>query len=72
MNQSAEHASTAADIAARALPAAPPVAVGAANLMGIPLPDIVQWVTLIYLIVLIASKIVEIWRGVRSSAGVKP
>lgn len=36
--------------------ASPPVAVAAGNLMGMPLPDLVQWVTLIYLALLISHK----------------
>jgi hypothetical protein len=34
----------------------PPVAVATGNLVGVPLPDVVQWVTLIYLALLIAHK----------------
>jgi hypothetical protein len=36
--------------------ASPPVAVTAGNLMGVPLPDLVQWVTLFYLVLLISHK----------------
>jgi hypothetical protein len=35
-----------------AIKAAPPVTVAGVNLVGIPLPDLVQWVTLIYVLVL--------------------
>jgi hypothetical protein len=36
--------------------ASPPVAVAAGNLMGMPLPDLVQWMTLVYLVLMISHK----------------
>lgn len=38
----------------------PPVAVTGATIMGIPVPDLVQWLTLAYLVVLIGHKLIQI------------
>lgn len=43
--------------------ATPPAAYSAVKLFGLPLPDIVSLVMLVYLIVLIVAKIVEVKRG---------
>jgi hypothetical protein len=42
--------------------ASPPVAVVSAKLCGITLPDIVQWLTIIYLAILIGHKSWQIFK----------
>lgn len=45
-----------------AVKAAPPVTVAGANLAGIPLPELVQWATLIYVLVMAGH---QLWKWYR-------
>ena len=60
MNMSQQTAETGATMAAKI---APPVAVVGANIAGWPVPDMVQWVTLAYVILLLAHKMWQICWG---------
>ena len=53
-----QHAETIADALSKAAPA-PPIAVLAANLSGVTLPDVVNLLTIVYVSVLLAHKL---WR----------
>lgn len=49
-------------IADMAIKSAPPVTVAAANIAGMPIPELVQWATLIYLVMLIGHKGWQIYK----------
>jgi hypothetical protein len=54
---------TAETGAAMAAKAAPPVAVAGANFLGLPVPDIVQYVTLAYVALMLLHKLWQIGWG---------
>lgn len=48
--------------------AAPPIVVATANLTGVTVPELVQYATLLYLVLLISHKVIQIvreWRAAR-------
>lgn len=59
MNSQPEHAETAATAAAKL---SPPAAVLGAHIMGMSVADWIQWLTLIYLALMILHKIWGMWK----------
>jgi hypothetical protein len=45
--------------------AAPPAAVSIASLAGYPVSELVLWATLIYTVLMIGHKLLQIWKDVR-------
>jgi hypothetical protein len=50
---------------------APPASVSLATIAGYPVSEIVLWATLIYTVLLIGQKLVQIWREFRGAQDVK-
>jgi hypothetical protein len=50
---------------------APPASVSLATIAGYPVSEIVLWATLIYTVLLIGQKLVQIWREFRGVRNVK-
>lgn len=57
-----QQAETAADMAIKS---APPATVSAATLAGVPVSELVLWATLLYTLLMIAHKMMSIWRDMR-------
>jgi hypothetical protein len=57
---------TAEGTAIMATKAAPPAAVSLASLAGYPVSDLVLWATLIYTVLMIGHKALQIWRDFRA------
>lgn len=53
------------DALVETLKAAPPVSVGGLTLFGFPLPDLVQFVTLVWLVILIITKLHDLGAALR-------
>lgn len=57
---------TTESAAVMATKAAPPAAVSLASLAGYPVSDLVLWATLIYTVLMIAHKALQIWKEWKS------
>jgi len=58
--------------AAMAAKVTPPAAVVGANLMGYPLPDLIQWVTLVYVVVLAVKGSFDLYDYLKRRFGSEP
>lgn len=63
MSMTQHGAETAVGAAAKVTP---PVTVVGADIAGVPVPEVVQWLTLVYLLLLIAHHVWKWWRESRS------
>jgi hypothetical protein len=62
---STTHEAAAESVAVMAAKAAPPAGVSIATLMGVSVSELVLWATLIYTVLMIAHKVMEIWRDLK-------
>lgn len=53
-------------VADMTIKSAPPIGVAVANVAGMPVPELVQWATLIYLVLLIGHKGWQIYKEFRT------
>lgn len=60
------HNTAAEGGAAIAAKLAPPASVSLATVMGIPVSEILMWVTLVYTVVMLGHKLYQIYQEVRS------
>jgi hypothetical protein len=60
---------TAEGAAIMATKAAPPAAVSLATMAGYPVSELVLWATLIYTVLMIGHKVLQIWRDVQGKGG---
>lgn len=57
------------DALVETLKAAPPVSVGGLTFFNVPLPDLVQLITIVWLVILIVTKLPELGTALRKIKG---